>query len=271
MINMATLHRWGRVCSPSGWRSRSQLLSRILHAVEGRAAVLSSSRMQVARAQLLGGKSAVLRPPIRTGLTASRPPDDCRARRRAGRARSTLSTAERRRKGRARPSTPRSMVRCRERGLCAMIAPCRARASAPHARDARGGSIIGMGARDHFPPTRPFERANMFQVRTTPSGVHDLFLRGIPLIPLNPAESHLKLVFRSDREPAHVDGRHVGREETGIRVLCREIALAGERSEPPGSGMFAAIPNGVESTSFGCRKPGSTGLPTARYSAPATL
>ena len=147
----------------------------------------------------------------------------------------------------------------------------------------RGGSIIGMGARDHFPPTRPFERANMSQVRTIlracedvpsahdPSGVHDLFPRGIPLIPLNPAESHLKLVFRSDREPAHVDGRHVGREETGVRVLCRGIALAGERSEPPGSGMFAAIPNGVESTSFGCRKPGSAGLPTARYFPPATL
>ena len=104
-----------------------------------------------------------------------------------------------------------------------------------------------------------------------PSGVHDLFPRGIPLIPLDPAESHLKLVFRSDREPAHVDGIHVGREETGVGVLCCEIALAGERSEPPGSGMFAAIPNGVESTSFGCRKPGSTGLPTARYFPPATL
>ena len=181
MINMATSHRWGRVCSPSGWRSRSQLLSRILHAVEGRAAVLSSSRMQVARAQLLGGKSAVLRPPIRTGLTASRPPDDCRARRRAGRARSTLSTAERRRKGRARPSTPRSMVRCRERGLCAMIASCRARASAPHARDARGGSIIGMRARDHFPPTQPFGRANMPQART-PLRARTTFSR---------AESHL--------------------------------------------------------------------------------
>ena len=196
---------------------------------------------------------------------------------------SVRCAAERRRKGRARPSTPRSMVRCRERGLCAMIASCRARASGPHARDARGGSIIGMGARDHFPPTRPFERANISQARTTlracedvpsahdPSSVHDLFPRGIPLIPLNPAESHLKLVFRSDREPAHVDGMHVGREETGVGVLCCEIALAGERSEPPGSGMFAAFPNGGESTSFGCRKPGSAGLPTARYSAPATL
>ena len=29
------------------------------------------------------------------------------------------------------------------------------------------GSIIGMGARDHSPPTRPFERANMSQARTT--------------------------------------------------------------------------------------------------------
>ena len=147
---------------------------------------------------------------------------------------SVRCAAGRRRKGRRCPSTSRTMVRCRERGLCAMIASCRARASGPHARDARGGSIIGMGARDHFPPTRPFGRAKMFQVRTTlrarehapsahdPSGVHDLFPRGIPLIPLNPAESHLKLVFRSDREPAHVDGRHVGREETGIRVLCRE-------------------------------------------------
>ena len=196
---------------------------------------------------------------------------------------SVRCAAGRRRKGRRCPSTSRTMVRCRERGLCAMIASCRARASGPHARDARGGSIIGMGARDHFPPTRPFERANISQARTTlracedvpsahdPSSVHDLFPRGIPLIPLNPAESHLKLVFRSDREPAHVDGRHVGREETGIRVLCRGIALAGERSEPPGSGMFAAIPNGVESASFGCRKPGSTGPPTARYFPPATL
>ena len=107
-----------------------------------------------------------------------------------------------------------------------------------------------------------------------PSGVHDLFPRGIPLIPLiplNPGESRLKLVFRLDREPAHVDGMHVGREEAGVGVLCCEIALAGERSEPPGSGMFAAIPNGVESASFGCRKPGSTGLPRARYSPPATL
>ena len=184
---------------------------------------------------------------------------------------SVRCAAGRRRKGRRCPSTSRTMVRCRERGLCAMIASCRARASGPHARDARGGSIIGMGARDHSPPTRPFERVNMPHVRTTPSGVHDLFPRGIPLVPLNPAESRLKLVFRLDREPAHVDGRHVGREETGIRVLCRGIALAGERSEPPGSGMFAVIPNGVESTSFGCRKPGSTGPATARYLAPATL
>ena len=29
-----------------------------------------------------------------------------------------------------------------------------------------------------------------------PSGVHDLSPRGIPLIPLNPAKSRLKLVFR---------------------------------------------------------------------------
>ena len=196
---------------------------------------------------------------------------------------SVRCAAGRRRKGRRCPSTSRTMLRCRERGLCAMIASCRARASGPHARDAREGSIIGMGARDHFPPTRPFERANMSQARTAlrarehapsahaPSGAHDLFPRGIPLIPLNPAESHLKLVFRSDREPAHVDGMHVGREETGVGVLCCEIALAGERSEPTGSGIFAAIPNGVESTSFGCRKPGSAGLPTARYFPPATL
>ena len=120
------------------------------------------------------------------------------------------------------------------------------------------------GTREHAPSAH------------APSGAHDLFPRRIPLIPLNPAESHLKLVFRSDREPAHVDGIHVGgiyvgREETGVGVLCCEIALAGERSEPPGSGMFAAFPNGVESTSFGCRKPGSTGPPTARYFPPATL
>ena len=196
---------------------------------------------------------------------------------------SVRCAAGRRRKGIRCPSTSRTMVRCRERGLCAMIASCRARASGSHARDALGGSIIGMGARDHFPPTRPFERANMLQARTTlrasedapsahdPSGVHDLFPRGIPLVPLNPAESHLKLVFHWDREPAHVDGMHVGREETGLRVLCCEIALAGERSEPSGSGVFAAFPNGVESTSFGCRKPGSTGPATARYLPPATL
>ena len=42
------------------------------------------------------------------------------------------------------------------------------RERAGHMRGMRaGGSIIGMGARDHFPPTRPFERANMSQVRTT--------------------------------------------------------------------------------------------------------
>ena len=179
----------------------------------------------------------------------------------------------------ARLCAMRGYAPMRPRASCARIRATRERAG--HMRGMRaGGSIIGMGARDHFPPTRPFERANMSQARTTlracedvpsahdPSGVHDLFPRGIPLIPLNPAESHLKLVFRSDREPAHVDGIHVGREETGVGVLCCEIALAGERSEPPGSGIFAAIPNGVESTSFGCRKPGSTGLPTARYSRP---
>ena len=145
---------------------------------------------------------------------------------------SVRCAAGRRRKGRRCPSTSRTMVRCRERGLCAMIARCRARASGPHARDARGGSIIGMGARDHFPPTRPFERANMSQARTTlracedvpsahdPSGVHDLFPRGIPLIPLNPAESHLKLVFRSDREPAHVDGMTRGPRRDGCQESC---------------------------------------------------
>ena len=159
------------------------------------------------------------------------------------------------------------------------------RERAGHMRGMRaGGASSPWARRDHFPPTRPFETCEHVPSAHDPSGtcedvpsaqdpssVRGLFPRGIPLIPLNPAESHLKLVFRSDREPAHVDGMHVGREETGVGVLCCEIALAGERSEPPGSGICAAIPNGVESASFGCRKPGSTGPATARYLPPATL
>ena len=200
---------------------------------------------------------------------------------------------------RGAPSTPGTMVRCRERGLCAMIAAMRRSCvlarnrSFPQARgrfcccariratqgESERATCAGCARGEHhrYGRARPFPAYTTLRAREyapsahPPSGVHDLFPRGIPLIPLNPAESHLKLVFRSDREPAHVDGMHVGREETGIRVLRRGIALAGERSEPPGSGMFAAIPNGVESASFGCRKPGSAGLPTARYSAPATL
>ena len=212
---------------------------------------------------------------------------------------SVRCAAGRRHKGRRCPSTSRTMLRCRERGLCAMIAAMRRSCilarnrSFPRARgrfcccariratqgESERATCAGCARGEHH----RYGRARPFPAYTTlrasedvpsahdPSGVHDLFPRGIPLIPLNPAESHLKLVFRSDREPAHVDGMHVGREETGVGVLCCGIALAGERSEAPESGIFAAIPNGVESTSLGCRKPGSAGLPAARYFAPATL
>ena len=134
------------------------------------------------------------------------------------------------------------------------------------------------GRADHFPAVHDPSSActKMFQVRTTPSGD---FARPFPAReshlgrPLDPAESHLKLVFRSDREPAHVVCGHTrGREETGVGVLCCEIALAGRAIRAARiRGCLLPLPNGVESTSFGCRKPGSAGLPTARYLPPATL